>query len=125
MKKVLLSLALLACALCAGAQNIQMGEEIPAEAAQVLQPRLVQMLEAAGVADAPLQASAAVTQRMETPGSNSQVALTIELTLRSGAVKEVFTLKGVGEGEADAWQRAAKQFLPRSKAAQSFAQKLK
>ena len=108
--------------LVAWAQNITFGEEIPQAAVEVLQPRLVQMLQ--GV-DAPLQVEARVVKQLETPGSLSQVALEIELTLRSGDAAETFLLKGVGENEADAWVRAMKQFLPRSKSAQGFVARLK
>ena len=63
-----------------------------------------------------------VTGRTEVSG---QVALTVDLTAAVGKVQEVFPLKGVGENEADAWLRAVKQILPRSKAAQNFVEKLK
>ena len=106
----------------AWAQEMAFGEEIPQAAVEVLQPRLVQMLQ--GV-DAPLQVEARIVKQMETPGSMSQVALEIELTLRSGEVVQTFILKGVGENEADAWVRASKQFLPRSKAAQAFVARVK
>ena len=108
--------------IAAWAQEMTFGEEIPQAAVNVLQPRLVQMLQ--GV-DAPLQVEARIVKQLETPGSMSQVALEIELTLRSGEVAEAFILKGVGENEADAWVRAMKQFLPRSKAAQGFVTRLK
>ena len=128
MRKFLTSLVLLAVALCAHAQdthaNIEIGEAIPPSAAEILQPRLVQMLEAGGVADAPLQVSAVIGEQMDTPGSMSQVALSVNLVLRSGEVEETFPLKGVGNTLEDAWQRAVKQFLPRSKAAQNFVKKL-
>ena len=108
--------------IAAWAQEMSFGEGIPQAAVEVLQPRLVQMLQ--GV-DAPLQVEGRVVKQLETPGSMSQVALEIELTLRSGEVVETFILKGVGENEADAWVRATKQFLPRSKAAQGFVARLR
>lgn len=125
MKKLLLSLALLLGFACAYAQEIKIGEEIPVAAADILRPRLVQMLEAGGVADVPLEVSARIARKMETPGSMAQVALNIILELRSGSVSEEFPLKGVGETEADAWQRAMKQFLPKGKAVQAFIDKIK
>ena len=125
MKKLFLSLALLLGFAYAHAQDIKIGEEIPAAAADILRPRLMQMLEAGGVADAPLEVSARITGKMETPGSMAQVALSISMELRSGAVLEEVSLKGVGETEADAWQRAMKQFLPKGKSAQNFIKKLK
>ena len=125
MKKLLLSLALLLGFTYAYAQDIKIGEEIPAAAADILRPRLMQMLEAGGLANVPLEVSARITQKMETPGSLAQVALSISMELRSGAVLEEVSLKGVGETEADAWQRAMKQFLPKGKSAQNFIKKLK
>ena len=118
-------MALLLVGLMAGAQHITMGENVPQAAVEVLQPRLEQMLQAASVADVPLQVEARIVKQLETPGSLSQTALEIELTLRSGDVSETFLLKGVGENESDAWVRAMKQFLPRSKAAQGFVARLK
>ena len=122
MKKVLITVALLMAGVVAWAQEMAFGEEIPQAAVEVLQTRLVQMLK--GI-DAPLQVEARVVKQLETPGSLSQVALEIELTLRSGDAAETFLLKGVGENEADAWVRAMKQFLPRSKSAQGFVAQLK
>ena len=118
----MLVLVSLLTGLVAWAQNITIGENVPRAAVEVLQPRLVQMLQ--GV-DAPLQVEGRIVKQLETPGSMSQVALEIELTLRSGEVVETFLLKGVGENEADAWVRAMKQFLPRSKSAQGFVARLK
>ena len=103
MRKLFLSLVLLGSLVFAYAQDIKWGEGIPAVAADILEPRLEQMLSSAGLANVPLEVSATVTERMETPGSLSQVALEIELTLRSGDAAETFLLKGVGENEADAW----------------------
>ena len=40
-------------------------------------------------------------------------------------VENTWPVKGVGSDEADAWLRAAKQILPRSKAAEAFMQQLK
>lgn len=103
--------------------------EIPQEAEKVLVQRFTQMLEAGGLtvseAGTPLTIGIAVKDRMETPGSMSQVALQLEIKAAAGEVEEVFPVKGVGENEADAWLRAVKQLLPRSKAARSFVEKLK
>ena len=135
MRKMLLTGALaLLTALGLSAQGYKLvfsGDPVPEAAQPVLQQRIQQMLEAASLSlseeeDAPvLEAAAQVTSRMETPGNLSQTALTIDLTLSVSDIKEVFSLKGVGSSEADAWTRAAKMFLPRSKAAQSFVEKLK
>lgn len=103
--------------------------EIPQEAEKVLVQRFTQMLEAGGLAlseaGTPLTVGFEVKDRMETPGSMSQVALQLEIKAVAGEVEEVFPVKGVGENEADAWLRAVKQLLPRSKAARSFVEKLK
>jgi len=125
MKKILAIAALIFAVTCAWAQdNISISESIPKQAADILLPRLVQMLEAGGKADTPLKVEADVTDRMETPGSISQTALTIDLIISSGEVAETFTIKGVGDTEADAWVSAVKKFLPRSKNAQIFVEKL-
>lgn len=130
MKKVLLAaVALLAClSLSARGFRLNISKDIPEQAVQVLQERFGQMLEAAGhslsESGAPLEVTAEVTDRMATPGSLSQVALTITLKAQCGAAEETFTLKGVGSDEKDAWIRAVKQLLPRSQTAQHFTDQL-
>ncbi|MBE6223095.1 MAG: hypothetical protein E7125_06525 [Bacteroidales bacterium] len=129
MRKFVLTLILLLAAFVARAQQytLKADEAIPSEAASVLVQRFTQMLEAGGLtvveegADV-ITLTPTVTDRTEVSG---QVALTIDLKAAAGEVVEVFPIKGVGENEADAWQRAVKQILPRSKAAQSFVGKLK
>ena len=129
MKKLFVTLALLLSFACAYAQDYKLvaDDTIPSEAAAVLVQRFTQMLEAGGFtvgeegADV-ITLTPAVTGRTEVSG---QVALTMDLTAAVGKVQEVFPLKGVGENEADAWLRAVKQILPRSKAAQNFVEKLK
>jgi len=122
---------MLLCFLPAWAQNyrLELTDSLPPAAGEMLLQRFTQMLEAGGlsVADegAPLQISARVKDRMETPGTISQVALQVEIKAVAGEVEEVFPVKGVGENEADAWLRAVKQILPRAKAAQAFVDKLK
>ena len=129
MKKLFVTLALLLSFACAYAQDYKLvaDDAIPSEAAAVLVQRFTQMLEAGGftVGEEGAQVitlTPTVTGRTEVSG---QVALTVDLTAAVGKVQEVFPLKGVGENEADAWQRAVKQILPRSKASQSFVEKLK
>ena len=129
MRKLILVAGLLFSIICAHAQSysFKADEAIPSEAATVLVQRFTQMLEAGGLkvveegADV-ITLTPTVTSRTEVSG---QVALTIELKAAVGKVEEVFPLKGLGENEADAWQRAVKQILPRSKASQSFVEKLK
>ena len=129
MKKLFVTLALLLSFACVYAQDYKLvaDDTIPSEAAAVLVQRFTQMLEAGGFtvgeegADV-ITLTPTVTGRTEVSG---QVALTMDLTAAVGKVQEVFPLKGVGENEADAWLRAVKQILPRSKAAQNFVVKLK
>ncbi len=128
-------LAIVLCAVLLSAWGLQAQEyklvadaSIPAEAAQVLVQRFTQVLSAGGLsvkedAAQTIRLVPTVTSRMEV--SDSNVALTIDLTATVGEVSEVFPIKGVGENEADAWLRAAKLILPRSKAATSFVEKLK
>lgn len=126
MKRILLTIVLAITAVWAAAgQNITISENIPGDAAAILKPRLEAMLRSAGLVETPLSADAVITDRMETSGSITQLALTVELILSSGEVRESFILKGIGADEADAWLRAMKQFLPRSKATADFLEKLK
>ena len=130
MKKLFVTLALLLSFACAYAQDYKIVADasIPAEAAQVLVQRFTQMLTAGGFtvseegADV-IRLIPTNTSKMEV--SDSQLALSVDLKAAVGEVSEVFPMKGVGENEADAWTRAAKTILPRSKAAQGFVEKLK
>lgn len=130
MRKILLSVVLLLSAFVLKAQEYKIVADasIPAEAAQVLVQRFTQMLTAGGFTVSEEGADIVrliptITSKMEV--SDAQVALTIELKAAVGEVSEVFPIKGVGESEADAWLRAAKLVLPKSKAAQGFVEKLK
>ncbi len=130
MRKFILSVFLFLSAWGLQAQEYKLVADasIPAEAAQVLVQRFTQVLSAGGLsvkedAAQTIRLVPTVTSRMEV--SDSNVALTIDLTATVGEVSEVFPIKGVGENEADAWLRAAKLILPRSKAATSFVEKLK
>lgn len=109
--------------------RLVLADDIPADAAKVLEQRFTQMLQGSGITlsddGAPLTVTAKVTSRVETPGSMSQTALTIDLVAQAGEVVATFPVKGVGEGDADAWLRAVKQLLPRSKSALEFIEKLK
>ena len=130
MRKIILTVVLLLSAFMLKAQDykIMADASIPAEAAQVLVQRFTQMLTAGGFtvseegADV-IRLIPTITSKMEV--SDSQVALSIDLKAAAGEVSEVFPIKGVGESEVDAWMRAAKLILPRSKAAQGFVEKLK
>lgn len=131
MKKIVCLICLLLATVLVQAKSYKLvfSDNIPAESVTVLQQRFTQMLRGGGldVADDGelLMVEAKVTGRMETPGSMSQIALTVDLVAKAGEAVETFSLKGVGEGEADAWLRAVKQFLPKSKSALSFVEKLK
>ena len=130
MKKLFVTLALLLSFACAYAQDYKLVADasIPADAAKVLVQRFTQMLSSGGLtvseegADV-IRLIPTVTSKMEV--SDAQVALTIDLKAVVGEVSEIFPLKGVGESEADAWLRAAKTLLPKSKTAQTFLEKLK
>lgn len=131
MKKIvcILFLFLTGLALQAQSYKLVLADDIPADAAKVLEQRFTQMFQGSGItwADdgAPLTVTAKVTSRVETPGSMSQTALTIDLVAKAGNVVATFPVKGVGESDADAWIRAVKQLLPRSKNALEFVEKLK
>ena len=116
-------------ALQAQSYKLVLPEGIPADAAKVLEQRFTQMLQGSGItlADdgAPLTVTAQVVSRVETPGSMSQTALSIDLVAKAGDAVATFPVKGVGEGDADAWLRAVKQLLPKSKSALEFVEKLK
>ena len=135
MKRFILTgaLALLA-ALGLQAQNyklVWLNDDAPAEAVALISQRTAQMLEAGGLSlsdaedAAPLTVLAQVSSRLDNVGSMNQVALNVELTFSANGVSETFPLKGVGADDADAWLRAAKQFLPKSKAASAFVAQLK
>ena len=136
MKRIILLAAslLLGGAVFAQTLSLNVPENVPEAAREVLVQRFTQMLQGAGMTVSEggetLFIEGKVSDRMETPGSASQTALTIEIrayVLRGGEVlmENTWPVKGVGSDEADAWVRAAKQILPRSKAAEAFIETLK
>jgi hypothetical protein len=136
MKRFLLlaAAALLSVAVSAQTLSLKVPENVPEAAREVLVQRFTQMLQGAGVAvgesGETLIVEGIVTDRMETPGSSSQTALSIDIKARvvrgdEVLVENTWPVKGVGADENDAWLRAAKQILPRSKAAQTFTDALK
>ena len=136
MKRFLLlaAAALLSVAVSAQTLSLKVPENVPEAAREVLVQRFTQMLQGAGVevgeAGETLIVEGIVTDRMETPGSSSQTALGIDVKaslVRDGEVlvENTWPVKGVGSDADDAWLRAAKQILPRSKAAQTFMDALK
>ncbi len=136
MKRILLLAAASLLSVAAFAQNLSLNlpDDVPEAAREVLVQRFSQMLQGAGVTvgteDEPLRIEAVVTDRMVTPGSATQTALSVDIRayiLRDGEVlaENTWQVKGVGSDEADAWLRATKQILPRSKAAQAFMEEVK
>ena len=136
MKKLFLlaAAALLSVAVSAQTLSLKVPENVPEAAREVLIQRFTQMLQGAGVTvgeeGETLIIEGIVTDKMETPGSASQTALSIDIRaslVRDGEVlvENTWPVKGVGSDEEDAWLRAAKQILPRSKAAQTFMDALK
>ena len=131
MKKIILLVTLLLAGVLAHAQSYKLvlSPEIPADAAQVLTQRFTQMLEGGGlkVADegTPLEVKAADVSVMVVNPASNQVVLEVILLARAGEASQTFNIKGVGEGEADAWLRAVKRLLPRSESAAQFVEKLK
>ena len=136
MKKMILmaAAALLSGAAFGQTLSLKVPDTVPEAAREVLVQRFTQMLQGAGVSVSEggetLFIEGTVTDRMETPGSASQTALNIDIRaymLRGGEVlvENTWPVKGVGADEADAWLRAAKQILPRSKAAEAFMEQLK
>ena len=133
-KMLLLAAMLLPMTLGAQTLSLKVPDSVPEAAREVLVQRFTQMLQGEGLSvgegGETLFLEATVTDRMETPGSSSQTALSIDLRAfvsRDGTVlvENTWPLKGVGADEADAWLRAAKQILPRSKAAQAFLEDVK
>ena len=131
MNKLLLSVAAIFTCVCVYARDYSIKVDttsVPSAAKEVLVQRFAQMLEAGGhsvSADGPeILISGEVKDRMETPGSMSQVALSVVVKASCGIAGAEFPLKGVGEDEADAWLRAVKRLLPRTKEAQIFVSSL-
>lgn len=131
MKRLLVAVCLLwGLGLSAQSLRVQVDSLVLEGAAAVLEQRFTQMLEAGGIRqgadEAPvLWISATPTDRMDMPGDKAQVAVVLSVRAQLGAVSGTFTVKGVGEGEADAWQRAARQILPHSKAGRELVARLK
>ncbi len=132
MKRILVALCMLwGLGLSAQSLRVQVDSLVPEAAAVVLLQRFTQMAEAGGmtvVADEGtpvLLIQAVPADRMEMPGDGKQVAVVLSVSAVMEDVSGTFTVKGVGEGDADAWQRAARQILPHSKAARELASRLK
>ena len=133
MKRLLLTLtAVLGTMFMAHGQSltVKLSGEMPAEAAGVLLQRFTQMLEAGSFtvtedATDTVWVSANIVEHMTTPGSITQSVLVLDIKTAYGEAEETFSVKGVGKDDNDAWLRACKQVLPRSKQAQEFIEKLK
>ena len=131
MKKIVLLLSLLLAGVFAQAQSYKLvfASDIPEGAVEVLTQRFTQMLEGGGLKVAGegilLEVKAADASLTTINPNSGQVLLEVALVAKAGEAAETFNIKGVGDGEADAWLRAVKQLLPRSKAAAQFVEKLK
>ncbi|MBR4735211.1 MAG: hypothetical protein IK052_03885 [Bacteroidales bacterium] len=131
MNKLLLSFSALLMCVCVYARDYSIKVDttsVPSAAKEVLVQRFTQMLEVAGHSageDGPeILVTGEVKDRMETPGSMSQIALSIVLKASCGSAKAEFPLTGVGSDYEDAWVRAVKRLLPRSKEAKAFVSSL-
>jgi hypothetical protein len=133
MKRLVISLVAVLCALVAAHGQsvcVVLKGEVPLEAAGVLVQRVTQILESgeftvAEDAKDTVWVNANVVEHMTTPGSISQSVLVLDIVTAYGETEETFSVKGVGKNDEDAWLRACKQVLPRSRQAQEFIQKLK
>ena len=136
MKKLMMLAAgvLLSAAASAQTLSLKVPESVPEAAREVLVQRFTQMLQGSGVAvgedGETLFIEATVTDRMEIPGSAKETALNIDIRAyivrgEETLVENTWQVKGVGADEADAWLRAAKMILPKSKAAQAFMEEVK
>lgn len=117
--------------IAASAQSVSLkvSEDIPEDARDVLVVRFTQMLKIGGITieeeAEPFVVSAEIVSEMDVPGSIPQKGLSIQITAEAAKEKEVFAVKGVGNDAEDAFERAAKQILPKSKAATAFLEKVK
>ena len=133
MKRLVISLVAVLCALAAAHGQsvcVVLKGEVPLEAAGVLVQRVTQILESgdftvAEDAKDTVWVNANVVEHMTTPGSISQSVVVLDIVTAYGETEETFSVKGVGKNDDDAWLRACKQVLPRSRQAQEFIQKLK
>ena len=133
MKRLVIILAMfLGTVMGAKAQSftVKLDGEVPEEAAAVLLQRVTQILEGGDFtvtedAKDTVWVYPNVVEYMTTPGSISQSVLVLDVKAAFGEVEETFSVKGVGKNNQDAWLRACKQVLPRSRQAQEFIQKLK
>lgn len=133
MKRLVIALvALFGSLIMARGQSfcVRLNGEIPLEAAEVLLQRMTQMLEGGAFSVAEeakdtVWVNANVVEHMTTPGAITQSVLVLDIKTAYGEAEEVFNVKGVGKDDKDAWIRACKQVLPRSRQAQEFIEKLK
>ena len=133
MKRLVISLlAFVGAMVMAQGQSVcvKLNGDVPSEAAAVLLQRVTQMLEGGEFtvtdeATDTVWVHTNVVEHMTTPGSMSQSVLVLDVKTVYGEAEETFTVKGVGKDDEDAWLRACKQVLPRSKQAQEFMDKVK
>jgi hypothetical protein len=133
MKRLVISLvAVFGALVVAHGQSVcvVLNGEVPLEAAGVLVQRVTQILEGGEFtvtedAKDTVWVNTNVVEHMTTPGSIRQSVVVLDIVTTYGEIEETFNVKGVGKDDEDAWLRACKQVLPRSKQAQEFIQKLK
>ena len=133
MKRLVISLlAFVGTMIMAHGQSVcvQLKGEVPSAAADVLIQRVSQMLESGEFTVADDAADTVwvktnVVEHMTTPGSISQSVVVLDIVTMYGEAEETFSVKGVGKDDEDAWLRACKQVLPRSRQAQEFMEKIK
>ena len=124
MKRTLIAILFAFFTLLAAAQplRLQVSENVPEAAREVLVQRFTQMLESGGFSlteetSAPV-VNVTVEEKERT--ENSGTVLVLDVTADVKDVTTTFTVRGLGSDADDAYLRAAKQILPQSKAAKVF-----
>ncbi len=124
MKRTLIAILFAFFTLLSAAQplRLQVSENVPEAAREVLVQRFTQMLEGGGFSlteetSAPV-VNVTVEEKERT--ENSGTVLVLDVTADVKDVTTTFTVRGLGSDADDAYLRAAKQILPQSKAAKVF-----
>lgn len=124
MKRTLIAILFAFFTLLSAAQplRLQVSENVPEAAREVLVQRFTQMLEGGGFSlteetSAPV-VNVTVDEKERT--ENSGTVLVLDVTADVKDVTTTFTVRGLGSDADDAYLRAAKQILPQSKAAKVF-----
>lgn len=124
MKRTLIAILFAFFTLLSAAQplRLQVSENVPEAAREVLVQRFTQMLEGGGFSltedtSAPV-VNVTVDEKERT--ENSGTVLVLDVTADVKDITTTFTVRGLGSDADDAYLRAAKQILPQSKAAKVF-----